>query len=158
MASESVTETLPALPAAPAAHLPATLEDLRGTRKAAVLMAALGAERDANVLQRMSEDEIEALSIEMAGLNSVAPETTESVFTELAELAVGLTPDDLALTRKRRLLAGHFHRLAGNSDESLAILQALVAEAAPGPERADVLFELALNYSAGAPTARAAFR
>jgi hypothetical protein len=70
-----------------------------------------------------------------------------------AELAIGLTADDPELTRTRRLLAAHFHRLAGNSDESLAILDALVAEAAPGPERADVLFETALNYSAGAPTA-----
>ncbi len=32
-------------------------------------------------------------------------------------------------------------------------LEALRAEAAPGPDRADILFELALNYSWGAPTA-----
>ena len=42
--------------AAPASCLPATAERLPGTRKAAVLMAALGSERAANVLQRLGED------------------------------------------------------------------------------------------------------
>jgi flagellar motor switch protein FliG len=87
MAGESPAETLPALPAAPTEQLPATLEELPGARKAAVLMAALGAERAANVLQRMGEEEIESLSMEMAGLSPVGAETTDSIFTELAELA-----------------------------------------------------------------------
>ncbi len=55
-----------------------------GAQRAAVLMAALGAERAANVMQRMDEDEIESLSMEMARLSSVGAETTESVFSELA--------------------------------------------------------------------------
>jgi flagellar motor switch protein FliG len=86
MAGESPAETLPALPAAPGEQLPATLDDLSGARKAAVLMAALGSERAANVLQRLGEEEIEHLSMEMAGLNQVAAETTDSIFTELAVL------------------------------------------------------------------------
>ncbi len=86
MAGESA-ETLPALPAAPGEQLPATIDDLSGTRKAAVLMAALGSERAANVLQRLGEEEIEHLSMEMASLNSVPAETTDSIFTELAVLA-----------------------------------------------------------------------
>lgn len=92
MAGESTAETLPALAPAEGEQLPAPVEALPGTRKAAVLMAAIGAERAANVMQRMSEDEIEALSIEMAALSAVAAETTESVFTELAELAHGGEP------------------------------------------------------------------
>src|SRR5271166_2350287 len=87
MAGESPAEALPALPAPPTERLPATLEQFRGARKAAVLMAALGSERAANVLQRMGEDEIESLSMEMASLSSVGPETTESIFSELALLA-----------------------------------------------------------------------
>ena len=55
-----------------------------GARKAAVLMAALGSERAANVLQRLGEEEIESLSVEMAKLSAGRPETTESVFSELA--------------------------------------------------------------------------
>jgi flagellar motor switch protein FliG len=78
------TETVAALPAAPAEVLPATVDSVRGTRKAAVLMAALGSERAAKVLQRLGEDEIESLSMEMAGLSSVGAETTDSIFHELA--------------------------------------------------------------------------
>ncbi|MGA9875598.1 MAG: hypothetical protein WBQ21_07305, partial [Solirubrobacteraceae bacterium] len=60
------------------------VERLPGARRAAVLMAALGSERAANVMQRMGEEEIEGLSLEMARLSSVGAETTESVFGELA--------------------------------------------------------------------------
>ena len=55
-----------------------------GARKAAVLMAALGSERAANVLQRLREEEIESLSVEMARLRPVGAETTDSVFSEMA--------------------------------------------------------------------------
>jgi flagellar motor switch protein FliG len=52
-------------------------------------MAAIGAERAANVLARLGEEEIESLSLEMARLSAVAAETTESVFSELAAGAGG---------------------------------------------------------------------
>ncbi len=61
---------------------------INGARKAAVLMAALGSERAANVIGRMREDEIESLSTEMARLGGVGAETTASVFHEMA--AAGL--------------------------------------------------------------------
>ena len=60
---------------------------LSGRRKAAVLMAALGAERAAAIMQHLREEEIESLSLEMAKLNPVAEETTESIFDELAARA-----------------------------------------------------------------------
>ncbi len=87
MAGDAPAELLPALAPAPGKTLPATIADLPGTRKAAVLMAALGAERAANVLQLMGEEEIENLSMEMASLNAVGPETTDSIFSELAALS-----------------------------------------------------------------------
>ncbi len=77
-------ETLPALVGELA---PATR--VAGARKAAVLMAALGSERAANVLQRLGEEEVESLSVEMARLSSVGAETTDSVLGELAALAGG---------------------------------------------------------------------
>jgi flagellar motor switch protein FliG len=80
-------DTLPVLPAASGENLPATVDDIPGARKAAVLMTALGAERAANLMQRLGEEEIESLSMEMASLNAVGPETTESIFGELAALA-----------------------------------------------------------------------
>src|SRR5271165_2612792 len=59
-----------------------------GARKAAVLMAALGPERAAGVIQHLREDEVERLSIEMAKLSAVGAETTESILGEVA--AAGL--------------------------------------------------------------------
>jgi flagellar motor switch protein FliG len=75
---------VPALPARSGEIMPATAERLPGARKAAVLMAALGSERAANVLQLLGEAEIESLSMEMARLSSVGAETTELIFSELA--------------------------------------------------------------------------
>jgi len=86
MAGDGSADTLPAVVGSSGENLPATVEDLSGARKAAVLMAALGSERAANVLQRMGEEEIESLSMEMASLESVGAETTDSIFTELAAL------------------------------------------------------------------------
>ncbi len=77
---------LPAAEEAPAlAGLPQrTAARLPGRRKAAVLMAALGSERAAGVMQHMREEDIEGLSLEMAKLSTVEEETAESIFNELA--------------------------------------------------------------------------
>src|ERR1700686_631422 len=70
------------------AGLPArTNARISGRRKAAVLMAALGSERAAAVMQHMREEEIEGLSLEMAKLSTVQEETTETIFNELAALS-----------------------------------------------------------------------
>ena len=63
-----------------------------GRRKAAVLMAALGPERAAEIMQHLREDEIENLSLEMAKMGSVEEQTTEAILTELAASA---SPDAL---------------------------------------------------------------
>jgi len=84
MADEPAAEVAPSR-GQTGTEVAATGEELAGTRKAAVLMAALGSERAANVLQLLGEGEIESLSVEMARLSPVAAETTESVFSELAE-------------------------------------------------------------------------
>jgi flagellar motor switch protein FliG len=67
----------PALPA----HTPPRMS---GRRKAAVLIATLGAERAASVIQHMAEDEVEAISLEMSKLESVGERTAESILSELA--------------------------------------------------------------------------
>jgi flagellar motor switch protein FliG len=79
MAIESAAERPPALTARTAERLP-------GRRKAAVLMAALGSERAAAIMQHLREEEIESLSLEMAKLTPVGDETTESIFSELASV------------------------------------------------------------------------
>jgi DNA-binding CsgD family transcriptional regulator len=72
---------------------------------------------------------------------------------ELSEIAAQLTPPgDPPARRRRRLAAAEAHRLAGDRDRARAILDELLAEAPPGPQRADVLFALARARRADLPT------
>ena len=57
---------------------------IKGRRKAAVLLVSLGAERASEVFMRLSEDEIEELSLEMANLQWLEPAVAESVLEEMA--------------------------------------------------------------------------
>jgi flagellar motor switch protein FliG len=79
--------TPPGVPAAPAAA-PAAPKALpagvRGRRKAAILLVSLGAECAAQVFGRLNEEEIEALSLEMANLQWLEPSVVESVMEEMA--------------------------------------------------------------------------
>jgi len=79
--------TQAALPVPAGENASAGEEDLPGSRKAAVLLTALGAGRAAKVLQQLAPDEIESLSLEMATLDAVGANATQSVFAELAALA-----------------------------------------------------------------------
>src|SRR6201998_4830274 len=62
------------------------MERLSGRRKAAVLIAALGPELAASVIQHMQEDEIEAISLEMSKLSAVGEQAAEAIMVELATL------------------------------------------------------------------------
>jgi len=66
----------PAAPPVPA--------NIRGRRKAAVLLVSLGAERAAQVFSRLSEQEIEELSLEMANLRFLEPPIVDAVLSEMA--------------------------------------------------------------------------
>jgi flagellar motor switch protein FliG len=55
-----------------------------GRQKAAVLLVSLGPERAAEVFQRLRDEEIEALSLEMAKLQWLDPAMADSVLAELA--------------------------------------------------------------------------
>jgi flagellar motor switch protein FliG len=78
-------EKAPANAPAAAAAAPARRKlEMKGRRKAAVLLVALGPERAAAVFKHLRDEEIESLSLEMAGLNRVDPRTTEAVFEEIA--------------------------------------------------------------------------
>jgi flagellar motor switch protein FliG len=59
--------------------------NLRGRRKAAVLLIALGPERAASILQHLDDDEVEEISREMAAIKQVSPEASQSVLEALAE-------------------------------------------------------------------------
>src|SRR5437588_3726350 len=89
--AEDVAEAAPALeaPAQGTAALPAPRRKLSiaGRQKAAVLLVSLGQERAAELFNHLREDEIESLSLEMAKLREVGPETTEAVISEAIETA-----------------------------------------------------------------------
>lgn len=57
-----------------------------GARKAAVLIIQLGKDRAAAVLSHLSEQEVEAISGEIARLDSISGGETESVLTEFRDL------------------------------------------------------------------------
>lgn len=78
MATELPVGEPPALPAQ-------TPEHVSGPQKAAVLIATLGPELAAKVVQQLDDEEIETLSLQMTQLDSVGHRTTDSILAELAE-------------------------------------------------------------------------
>src|SRR6266545_4125956 len=111
-------------------------------RRLAVPVAA--AEERARHLALAAEgpDADVALALDEAAGRSAARGATAAA-AELAELASELTPADLRDEgRRRRLVAANFHRLAGDRERAISILEELLPEA-QGDERADVLLALA---------------
>jgi DNA-binding CsgD family transcriptional regulator len=92
-----------------------------------------------------------------AALDEAAPHAlgrgAPAAAAELCEIAAQLTPpSDPAARRRRRLAAAEARRLAGDRRHAAAILDELLAETAPGPQRADVLLALARARRASLPT------
>ena len=48
--------------------------DITGVQKAAILLIALGPERSSKIFQHLKDDEIEALTLEIANTKSVSAE------------------------------------------------------------------------------------
>lgn len=87
---------------------------LSGSDKAATLLMALPDEASADVLRRLPQDKVERVTMKMLRGNSVEPETSEEIFREACDLALG-----------------HEHLMAGGPDYARALLgQALGAERA----------------------------
>src|ERR1700754_4534163 len=64
---------------------------LRGRRKAAVLLVALGPSKAAEVFGHLSEPEIEELSLEMAKAGDIPREQIEAVLEEVSENSLALS-------------------------------------------------------------------
>jgi flagellar motor switch protein FliG len=77
-------ELEPATPTAPAPGAKSRRADLRGRKKAAVLLVSLGPDKAAEVFKHLRDEEIESLSLEMAKLHRVDPATTGTVLEEFA--------------------------------------------------------------------------
>src|ERR1700733_10994663 len=83
---EQATPNTPAAPAAPASTAVAKQKrpELKGRKKAAVLLVSLGPDKAAQVFKHLRDEEIETLSLEMAKLQRVDPLTTGTVLEEFA--------------------------------------------------------------------------
>ena len=64
------------------------MSDLSGRQKAAVLLVSLGTEASSRVMQQLSPEEIEDLTLEIASLGSIAPETKSAVVEEFCTMVV----------------------------------------------------------------------
>ena len=63
-------------------------EDMGRKTKAAIVMMILGPEASGNVLRHLDEEHIEMISLEMARLDKISPDTRQQVIDEFYEVAV----------------------------------------------------------------------
>ena len=56
--------------------------DISGVQKAAILLISLGPERSASIFKHLKEDEIEALTLEIANTRSVSPSLPKTMFLD----------------------------------------------------------------------------
>ena len=68
--------------------LASAASDLTGREKAAILLITLGPEKSAQVFRHLKEDEIEALTLEIANISAVMPETKEDVLDEFYQICL----------------------------------------------------------------------
>ena len=61
-------------------------KDLTGRQKAAVFLVSLGSEISSEIFKHLREDEIEALTFEIARLDTIEPDDRDRVLLEFREL------------------------------------------------------------------------
>lgn len=62
--------------------------DIVGKKKAAMLLIALGPEKSAKIFKHLKEDEIEALTLEIANVGTILPEVRENVLEEFYQVCI----------------------------------------------------------------------
>ncbi len=65
-----------------------SIAELTGREKAAILLIALGPEKSALIFKHLKEEEIESLTLEIANISSVMPETKEKVLEEFYQICL----------------------------------------------------------------------
>ena len=65
-----------------------SLDEYNGVQKSAILMIALGPERSSKLFEHLKEEEIEALTLEIANTKSVDQETKDAVIDEFYQLCL----------------------------------------------------------------------
>ncbi|MAG13916.1 MAG: flagellar motor switch protein FliG [Spirochaetales bacterium] len=74
------------MPASGAPSKPGANKNLTGRQKAAVFLVTLGSEISSEIFKHLREDEIEALTFEIARLDTIEPEERDKVLLEFKEL------------------------------------------------------------------------
>jgi flagellar motor switch protein FliG len=88
---------------------PKKLSSAPGIRRAAILLVILGEQTSADLIKSLTEDEVQAVSREIARIPSIGPEQAEAVLEDFVELVTGrefLVKGGLDYTRK--MLQGAF--------------------------------------------------
>src|SRR5258706_10847484 len=81
-------EARPPKPAPPAEMPDNDSGNVGGVRKAAMLLISLGDQASAKIISQLSEDEIQRVSKEVAGLRSLSADKLESVLEEFSHLTL----------------------------------------------------------------------
>lgn len=95
---------------------------MTGSRKAAIFLAALGEEAASLVLRHLNEHDIEALSSELASLDSVEPEIAHGVLLEIATASEKTPPITAGTGYVRQVLRRTF-----SEEQSQKILERIPA-------------------------------
>ena len=74
------------IPASGALKKPGSNKNLTGRQKAAIFLVTLGSEISSEIFKNLREDEIEALTFEIARLDTIEPEERDKVLSEFKEL------------------------------------------------------------------------
>lgn len=83
--------------------------DISNRRKAAIILSVIGPDRASKVIRHLNDDQVEVLSLEMARIERVSPETRAQVIQEFHEIAQA--QDFIAeggVDNARRVLEGAF--------------------------------------------------
>ena len=67
---------------------PITTTDISGKEKAAILLISLGPEKSAEIFKYLKEEEIEALTLEIANITTVLPDVKDAVIDEFYQVCV----------------------------------------------------------------------
>ena len=103
-------------------------------------------------LARAAEGPDASIAVELdVAAESAAGRGAPAVGAEMSELAADLTPADPAMVRERLVRAATLHRLSGDRERAVVLLERVRADVPPGPERVDVLFELAATRTVATP-------
>lgn len=71
-----------------ASHSHASVSDMDGVQKAAILLITLGPDKAATIFKHLKEDEIEQLTLEIANIRSVTPADKDAVLAEFYEVCL----------------------------------------------------------------------